>query len=316
MTQDKTGGLGPLRVNGIAGGSWAPPTSFVGRTTEVAELAGLMDEHRLVTVTGPGGVGKTRLAADVAAGVVERFPDGIWFVGLDSVTDATRVPAEVMAVLGVQQIRGKSPTEILAEALAPYRLLLVVDNCEHLLTPVAELCYSLLNATDDLDILTTSRVQLGLAGEARYRLAPLELPASGSIEDVVGSAAGELFLERTRRADPSFALSSDNASSVARVVTRLDGMPLAIELAAARVEALGMAGLADRIDDALRLLTGRNLLAAARHKSLAAVASWSYDLLSGTEQRVFRRLAVFPGPFTLAAAKAVAGPEAPSIVPG
>jgi non-specific serine/threonine protein kinase len=163
-------------------------------------------------------------------------------------------------------------------------------------------------------VLATSREQLGLGGEAWFRLSPLELPASGEPAAVRESAAAALFAERARRADPGFTLSPESAPLVARVVGRLDGMPLAIELAAARVEALGLAGLADRVDDALRLLAGKNPLAADRHRSLTAVADWSYQLLAEPERRVFRRLAAFPGPFTLEAAEAVAGPEAGPIV--
>jgi non-specific serine/threonine protein kinase len=182
------------------------------------------------------------------------------------------------------------------------------------LAAVAELCGVLLHAADDVHILATSREQLWVGGEARYRLSSLEVAESDEPGDAGRSEAATLFTERARDADPQFSVSPDDAPLVSHVVARLDGMPLAIELAAARVEAMGMAGLADRIDDALRLLAGKDPLAAARHRSLAAVADWSYQLLSGPEQRTFRRLAVFPGPFTLDAAEAVAGPESGPLV--
>jgi predicted ATPase/DNA-binding CsgD family transcriptional regulator len=291
-------------------GIWTPLTSFVGRADDAAELTTLIEDSRLVTVTGPGGVGKTRLATELARRVQDRFPDGVWLAELSAATDAAQVAAEVMSVLGVQQDPGRPPLEVLAEVLASRRLLLILDSCEHVLPAAAELCGVLLRSADEVRVLATSREQLGLGGETWYRLSPLELPGSGEPEAVRQSAAAVLFAERAGRGDPGFSLSPEYAPLVARVVSRLDGIPLAIELAAARVEALGMAGLADRIDDALRLLTGKDLLAAARHRSLAAVADWSYQLLAEPEQRAFRRLAVFPGPFTLAAADAVAGPEA------
>ena len=293
---------------------WAPLTSFVGRERAAAELAGLVRDHRLVTVTGPGGVGKTRLAAEVARAAAGQFPDGVHFAGLGAVTDPGRVPAAVAAALGVRQGRGRPAREVIVGLLASRRLLLVLDNCEHVLEVVAELCGELLKSADDVRVLATSREPLWVGGEARFRLSPLELPGSDDPAEVSRSEAVALFAERARHADPRFALGDGDAPLAARVVARLDGMPLAIELAAARVEALGLAGLADRVDDALRLLEGRDSLAAARHRSLAAVADWSYRLLTAAEQRVFRWLAVFPGPFTLAAAEAVAGPEAGPVV--
>jgi predicted ATPase/DNA-binding CsgD family transcriptional regulator len=286
----------------------------VGRAREAGELTGLLERHRLVTVTGPGGVGKTRLAAEVARRSAGGFPDGVWFIELGATADAAQVTAQVTAALGVQQGQGRSPLEVLADALAPRRLLLVLDNCEHVRSAAAELCGILLTAADDVRILATSREQLWVHGEARYRLKPLDLPRSDQPEETSQSAAVALFRERARQADPAFSLLPEDTPLVSHVVARLDGMPLAIELAAARVEALGLAGLAERIDDALRLLGGKDRPAAARHRSLTAVADWSYQLLSGTEQRVFRRLAAFPGPFTLEAAESVAGSEAGPVV--
>ena len=298
-------------------GVWTPLTSFIGRAAAESELTRLLGNCRLVTVTGPGGVGKTRLAAEVVRQTAGRFPDGVWFIELGAVVAAADVPAEVMSALDVPQDPGKPALDGLAEALAARRLLLVLDNCEHVLPAVAELCGVLLDRADDVRVLATSREPLGISGEKRYRLAPLDLPSpAGSEPDAVrSSAAAALFTERAHQADPRFAVRPGDVPLINQVVTRLDGMPLAIELAAARVEALGLAGLADRIDDALRLLTSRGTVAADRHRSLAAVADWSYQLLTGAEQRVFRRLAVFPGAFTLEAAESVAGPDAgPAVV--
>jgi predicted ATPase len=238
----------------------------------------------------------------------------VYFVELSAVPDEARVAAEVAAALNVQQAPGRTPLEALIAVLSAQRLLLVLDNCEHVLSAVAELCGELLKAADDMRILATSREQLWVGGETRYRLSPLALPESGGSAEISRSAAVALFTERARQADPGFTVTPESGALTARVVAHLDGMPLAIELAAARVEALGLAGLADRTDDALLLLNGKDVLADGRHKSLAAVADWSYRLLSPPEQQVFRRLAAFPGPFTLEAAEAVAGPEAGTVV--
>jgi predicted ATPase/DNA-binding CsgD family transcriptional regulator len=288
-------------------------TSFVGRESETAEVAGLLDRHRLVTVTGPGGVGKTRLSLEVARRAADQFADGVRLVDLTAVQGNVQVAAHLMTVLGVRDRPGVAPPELLAEELAARQMLLVLDNCEHVLDAAAEVCGFLLRAVDDVRILATSREQLWVDGEARYRLSPLRLPASADAQEASRSEAVELFTERALSADPRFSLDGGNAPLVSRVVERLDGVPLAIELAAARVEALGMQGLAEVIDDAVRLLAGPDWMT-WRHRSLAAVADWSYQLLSESERRTFRRLTVFPGPFTLEAAEAVAGQEAGAVV--
>ena len=285
-------------------------TSFIGRADVVREVAGLLGEFRLVTVTGPGGVGKTRLAGEVAWQVADRFADGVWLAELAPVQDPAQVAAVVAAALGVRDQTGMPAAEALAQVLARRQLLLVLDNCEHVRAAAAKLGRELLLAADDVRILATSREPLGISGEARYRLPPLTVPLPGDPDGIVRSEAIALFTDRARRADPHFVLGPETGPQAARVVTRLDGMPLAIELAAARVEALGLAQLMDRLDDRFRLLTGTDQLAEARQRSLAATADWSYQLLSEPEQRVFRALAVFPGPFSLDAAEAVAGPDA------
>jgi predicted ATPase/DNA-binding CsgD family transcriptional regulator len=292
-------------------------TSFVGRAGAVDEVADVLDDYRLVTVTGPGGVGKTRLAGEVARRVADRFADGVWLVELAAVTDPARVPSAVAAALGIRERPRVPVADSLAGVLAGWQVLLVLDSCEHVITAVAGLCRAVLLAADDVRILATSREPARVAGEARYRLPPLGLPGPGQAE-AGGSEAVALFADRARQADPHFTLSGGTGPLVARLVQRLDGMPLAIELAAARVEALGLAQLLDRLDDRFRLLVAGDRLAAARHRSLAATVDWSYQLLSGEEQRVFRWLSVFPAPFTLegaeAVARATAGPVALRLV--
>ena len=282
-------------------------TSFVGRAGVVDEIVGHLGQYRLVTVTGPGGAGKTRLAVEVARRVAGRFADGVWLAELAAVRDPAQVAAAVAAALGIRELPSVAAADALASALARRQLLLVLDNCEHVIGAAAELCGRLLLGADDVRVLATSREALRIAGEARYRLAPLTLPDPDNPADPDGSEAVALFADRARRADASFALDGESAPMVARLVARLDGMPLAIELAAARVEALGVAQLVDRIDDRFTLLEAGDRLAAARQRSLAATVEWSYRLLDERERRVFRAVSVFPGPFTLEGAEAVAG---------
>jgi predicted ATPase/DNA-binding CsgD family transcriptional regulator len=281
-------------------------TSFVGRAGVVDELAGHLGQYRLVTVTGPGGAGKTRLASEVARRVAGRFADGVWLAELAAVRDPAQVVAAVAAALGIRELPSVGAADALAGALARRQLLLVLDNCEHVIDAAAELCGTLLLGADDVRVLATSREPLQIAGEARYRLGPLSLPGPGDPADVGGSEAVALFAERARRVDASFMLDAGTAPVVARLVARLDGMPLAIELAAARVEVLGVAQLLDRIGDRFTLLEAGDRLAAARQRTLAATVEWSYRLLDEREQRVFRAVSAFPGPFTLEGAEAVA----------
>jgi predicted ATPase/DNA-binding CsgD family transcriptional regulator len=282
-------------------------TSFVGRAGAVGEVAGLLAEHRLVTVAGPGGAGKTRLAGEVAAAVADRFEDGVWLAELAAVRDPAQVAAVVAAALGVRDLPPVAAADALAHALARRHMLLVLDNCEQVIGAAAELCGRLLLGADDVRVLATSREPLRIAGEVRYRLGPLTLPEPDDPEAASDSEAVRLFADRARRVDPGFALDEKTGVTVSRLVTRLDGMPLAIELAAARVDVLGVTQLLDRIDDRFALLTDGDRLAEGRQRSLAAAVQWSYRLLDEEGQRVFRALSVFPGPFTLEGAEAVAG---------
>jgi predicted ATPase/class 3 adenylate cyclase/DNA-binding CsgD family transcriptional regulator len=303
------GGAGPeggAPVHGLP----APLTSFIGRGEPVREVAVLLEQHRLVTVTGPGGSGKTRLACEVARQVAGRFADGAWLVELAPVRDPEQVPAVVAVALGVREQPGIAVVEPLARVLARQQVLLVLDNCEHVLPAAAGLCAQLVADCDDLRILATSREALRIAGEARYRLGPLTVPDLGDLADAAGAEAVVLFADRACQADAHFVLDGQSGPEVARLVARLDGMPLAIELAAARTEALGVSQLLNRLEDRFALLESGDRLAPARQRSLAATVEWSCQLLDDDERRVFRAVSVFPGPFTLEGAEAVAGNDA------
>jgi len=289
-------------------------TSFVGQAEAVREVAGLLGRYRLVTVTGPGGSGKTRLVGEVAEQVAGRFADGVWLAKLAAVRDPAMVPAAVAAALGVRDLPGVPTAEALARVLARRQLVLVLDNCEHVIGAAAGLCAGLLPICDEVRVLATSREPLRAAGEARYRLGPLTLPDPDDLGNAAGSEAVTLFMDRALQVDMHFTLDEATGPVVARLVTRLDGMPLAIELAAARVEALGVAQLLARISDRFRLLVAGDRVAAARQRSLEATVQWSYRLLDEREQRVFRLVSVFPGPFTLEGAEAVAGEGAGPVV--
>jgi hypothetical protein len=265
---DGGGGYGTAVGEAVAArgvhGFPAMRTSFIGRAGPARELAALVERHPLVTVTGPGGSGKTRLACEVARRVAGRFADGVWLVELAPVRDPGQVPGVAAAALGVREQAGVPVAGTLARVLARQQLLVVLDNCEHVLGAAAGLCAELSGACDDVRVLATSREPLRVAGEARYRLGPLAVP---ELDDLAGAATAEavvLFADRARAADAHFVLDGRTGPGVARLVARLDGMPLAIELAAARAEALGVAGLLDRIEDRFALLAGGDRLAPAR----------------------------------------------------
>jgi non-specific serine/threonine protein kinase len=302
-------------------------TSFVGRERELAEVARLVAAHRLVTLTGTGGCGKTRLALQAAAGASPPFPDGIWLVELATVADPALVPQAVAAVVRVNDASGRPLTAALVAALRRRRLLLVLDNCEHLVGACAALADALLRACPHVRVLATSREPLGLAGEAVFRVPSLGVPdpvdaveaghrTRPVLAAVAGSESARLFVERAVTTEPRFALSEQNAPAVARICRRLDGLPLALELAAARVRVLPVEELAARLDDRFRLLTGGSRAAPPRQQTLRATLDWSYDLLSEPERALFRRLAVFAGGWTLEAAEAVcADPDGEGIAP-
>jgi predicted ATPase len=288
-------------------------TSFVGREEELAETVSLLGTSRLLTLAGPGGAGKTRLALQAAATALERFPDGAWFVELAPLRDPDLVPNEVVTSLGLLASALVQPGESLEERLCDHlrtrRLLLVLDNCEHVVEAAARFAHTVLARCPDVTVLATSREVLAVPGEVVWNVPPLSVPPdeAASAEALAGSDAVALFCERARAAQPGFGLSDANAGAVARICRRLDGIPLGLELAAAKIRVLGAHQMAERLDDRFRLLTGGSRTAVPRHQTLRAAMDWSYTLLPGPEQVTLRRLAVFRGSFSLAAVEAVVG---------
>jgi predicted ATPase/DNA-binding XRE family transcriptional regulator len=288
-----------------------PLTSLIGREQELAELTALLRQAavRLVTLTGPGGSGKTRLALEIGARLQDELGDGVIFVDLAPLTDAALVLSTIASALGVRERLGQRLLDTLASFLAPKHLLLLLDNCEHVLGAAPEIA-NLLAACPQLSVLATSREALRVRGEREVPLLPLPLPPSDrrtAVADVAHAPAVALFVERATASHPTFGLSTDNAAAVAAICRRLDGLPLAIELAATWVRVLPPAALLDRLEQRLLLLTGGSRDLPARQRTMRNTIAWSYDLLPPREQTLFRRLAVFAGSFSLEAAKAVAG---------
>jgi predicted ATPase len=288
------------------------PTSFVGRDREVAEVGRLLSERQLLTLCGPGGAGKTRLALAVASRLGDHFEDGVWWVELAPISDPNLVAQAVAQTLMIADEPGRPLADTLARDLAATELLLVLDNCEHLIEACAELADALLRACPDLQILATSREPLRISGEASFMVPSLSVPDPGRLPaagDLAGYEAVRLFVERTRAVDPSFALMEQNALAVADVCRKLDGIPLAIELAAARTRVLTVEQISEKLDDPLGLLTAGSRTAAARHRTLRATLQWSHGLLDEQEQELFRRLSMFAGGWDLEAAEAVGAAE-------
>ena len=314
----------PARRNGaephrVRGNLRPQLTSFVGRRTELAEVADLLATERLVTLIGPGGAGKTRLAEESGARLAERNPGGVWMVALAPVGDGSEVPQTVLTGLGRRQVKlldaklpgeGAAPQEvhaILVKALSAGPTLLVLDNCEHLIESVATLAHSLLLDCPELRILATSREPLGVPGERLHPVPSLDLPPPGGSTPAQAARypAVQLLVDRAAAVRPGFRLTPGNVDAVVEICRRLDGMPLALELAAPRLRSLSPEQLAARLGDRFRLLTGGSRTALPRHQTLRAVVAWSWDLLDTAEQVLWRRLAFFPAGATLEAAERV-----------
>jgi predicted ATPase/class 3 adenylate cyclase len=282
-------------------------TRFIGREREVAAVRERVVAERLVTLTGTGGAGKTRLALQVAADLVDQFADGVWLVEYAPVADASMVAQTSAAVLSVREEPGREPLATLVDHVRPRQLLLLMDSCEHLVVACASLADTLLRAAPRLHILVTSREVLGISGETTWRVPSLTLPPKPPppLESLDQYEAVGLFLERARAANSTFHITAQNSGAVLEVCTRLDGIPLAIELAAARLRMLSVEQIAARLDDRFRLLTGGSRAALPRQQTLKALVGWSHALLQDTERILFRRLSVFSGGWTLEAAEAV-----------
>jgi predicted ATPase/class 3 adenylate cyclase len=283
-------------------------TSFIGREKEIGAVKSLLGKTRLLTLTGSGGCGKTRLALQVAADVLENYADGAWFVELAPLADPALVPQSVASALRVTEEAGKPLVQTLVAALKDRKMLLILDNCEHVLDACARLVDTLLHTCPTLKVLASSREGLGIGGELTYRTPSLSLPdlkQTATVESVGQYEAVELFVERALFHLPAFAVTNDNAPALASVCHRLDGIPLALELAAARVRSLSVEEINSKLDNRFRLLTGGSRTALPRHQTLRALIDWSYDLLNVQEKALLCRLSVFAGGWTLAAAEQV-----------
>lgn len=283
-------------------------TPFVGRMQELKDCTQLLKSSRLLTLSGLGGCGKTRLAIKVAESLTAQFVAGVWFVDLAPLTESSRVVAAVAQVLSLREESDRELNDVVAEHIGEKKLLLILDNCEHLLSSCANFVDRLLNSCAEVRILTTSREALNVQGERVTHLPPLGVPdvrSSLTLESAQSADAIRLFVDRARTARPSFELTSANVNAVAEVCRRLDGIPLALELAAARVKILSIDQILTKLDDRFRLLVGHSML--PRHQTLRAVIDWSYDQLSTEEQRLLRTLSVFAGGWTLALASNVIG---------
>jgi len=287
-------------------------TSFIGRERDIADVKSLLGRTRLLTLTGAGGCGKTRLALQVAADLVESFPDGVWLVELAALADPGLVPQTMASTLGLREETGRSLTQALQDHLRSRKLLLVLDNAEHVLAACAALVDAILRHGPHVRVLCTSREALGSGGEIRFRVPSLSLPdprRDATPERLAQNDSARLFVERAQSSVPHFAVTADNAAALASICAKLDGIPLAIELAAARVRSMPVEEVSRRLDQRLRLLTGGSRTALPRHQTLRSLIDWSYDLLDEHERTLLCRLAVFAGGAAVVAAIEVCGSE-------
>jgi predicted ATPase len=285
-------------------------TSFIGRERELSEAKALLETTRLLTLLGMGGLGKTRLSLQIGADVLEKYPDGVWFVDLAPIKDVSLVPNVAAQVLGVREESGQPMLLTLCAYVREHKLLLIIDNCEHLIGTCASLADALLQAAPGMRIIATSREALHIRGEQTYQVLPLRVPdRKARADDLLRSEAVQLFMERARLQKPDFSLSEREAPAVAELCARLDGIPLALELAAARMRSMSVEQINERLHDRFKLLTGGSRVALERQQTLRALVNWSYDLLHEDEQIVLDRLSVFVGGFDLAAAEVVCGAE-------
>ena len=284
-------------------------TPLVGRESELSDIVDAVGHSRLITLTGPGGAGKTRLALATARTAGETFPAGVYWVPLAQIEDPAVVGQTIATTLGVPDTPGQDAAEAVAGQIADRPVLVVLDNCEHLAATAADVAEYLLAACPALVVLATSREALGVEGELSWQVPPLSLPKAEpapTVATLAGSNAVRLFEQRAQLVRPSFRVTDENAAAVLTICQRLDGLPLAIELAAARMRILSSAQLAERLDDIFTVLVGGARSAPPRHQALRATLDWSHDLLDSAERAVFRRLAVFFGGFTLPAAERIA----------
>jgi predicted ATPase len=285
-------------------------TSFIGRERERADVEEMLTSTRLLTLLGMGGLGKTRLALQVGASVMDGYPDGVWFIDLQTIRDPSLVAGETARVLGVREEPGRPLVQTLCAHLKSRKLLLILDNCEQVIEASAEVANAILRAAAEVRMLTTSRIALRVPGEQTYVVQPLPVPLrSERFEDLMKSTAVQLFVERAKLHKPSFALTEREAPAVADLVFRLEGIPLALELAAARVRSLTVADINKRLNDRYKILTGGDRTLQARQQTLRALVDWSYDLLEENEQVLLARLSVFAGGFDLPAIEAICGSE-------
>ena len=312
VIQDLPDNFPPLRsLEVLPNNLPAQVTSFVGREREMAEVKRLSATTRLLTLTGPGGTGKTRLSLQVAAELLDQFPHGVWLVELSTVSDPALISDAVMSAVGIREEANRPPLTTLVDALRGRNLMLVLDNCEHLISGCAQVAATLLRSCPDVKIIASSREPLSIEGETIWGVSPLSVPDFRrnepvlNWEEIAKLEAVQLFVDRAAAVRPEFRLTADNSALIARICWRLDGIPLALELAAARVKLLPLAQILDRLDDRFRLLTGGSRAALPRQQTLGALIDWSYDLLSEPERILLRRLSVFVVGRTLEMAEAV-----------